>query len=965
MKVPVNPSSISPASARKSAKSPVTFEVDTRSLPQTDSVSLKGSFHPESGAFDPHWNKGKSLPMRDDGQGGDKKAGDGIYTRQVELSGNPGQDFWWGAVDQDGRYLVTAEEDPRLQLAEEGDQVERLSPLQGHRYGLQEVDGKATVTAWSPSAQRMDLELYDPDGQKVGVLPMERPETQGASGRQDWQVRLDGSKAKLEGYSYLLQETDAEGKKTQYIDPFARKLVGQQRGLERIFVDPIGGFETGWYDDSGKGGPNYADNLQMGRFTVDGQHGADKMYLVFKDSDGRPLSKEALRERLGPTGLTTYDKAEPKDRRDWDVLNSWQLQKSPSLEPYLVSDEIGADGRIPLRRIEEKTGDGGWVGVVHNFPSIEGLHYEFQAEAAGKLLADTNGDGSLAKDELKRTPYNELDNVVSSRPGSARRALISGQDYQPRFADTQRLEIDPAKQIIYEAHVGSLLTSPDNVLPATFEDLEKRLDYVVDLGATALELMPTSEFGGKKDWGYTTDHYFAGAEAYGFSMPVEKARSEGLVAADSDHKPGEEVYINGTDALKWFVDHAHKKGLNVYGDVVYNHTSGKTDGDNPLNSIGGEQSDFFRWGNGHFNETPWGRKPDFADPFVKQYFTDHAATQLTEYGFDGLRFDFTQVLHNTGDDHQKIAGMETLRQVQRGLELVKPGVFTVAEDFSRDPLVASPLSESRWDNGVQRKGMGFDAVWNDHYRDGIYEAVKSNPNGADILMESMQSHRGVPSWGQGLAYAHSHDEVGNSGKWLGRLASGTKDEAGVLSTEARAKSRSGAALTLLGPGIPMLWQGEEFLANNDFKHGLTSTWGQDTTWLEGTEAEKNTDTSKARQGHLQVHKDLIGLRKSSDAFYPTAPVNRVMTHNQDQVVAFERVGASGDAFVVVTQMSDVNRGGYPVPLPPGRWKEVFNSDAQAYGGENFGNGGTEFDSRSGTSTGLNLPAGGTIVLKKL
>ncbi len=965
MKVPVNSSTTPSVSPRKPGTFPVTFEVDTRSLPHTDSVSLKGSFDPESGKFDPEWNKGKTLPMRDDGQGGDKKAGDGIFTRQLELQGDAGQDFRWGAVNQDGRYLVTTEDDPHFRLAEDEEQVERLSPLQGHRYGLQEVNGRATVTAWSPSAQRMDLELYDPDGQKVAVLPMDRPETQGASGRQDWQVSLDGSKAKMEGFSYLLQETDVEGKQTQYIDPFARKLVGQQRGLERIFVDPIGGFETGWYDDSGKGGPNYADNLQMGRFTVDGRQGADKMYLVFKDADGHPLSKDALLERLGPSGLTSYDKAEPKDRRDWDVLNAWQLQKSPSLEPYLVSDEIGGDGRVPLRRIEEKTGDGGWVGVVHNFPAIEGLRYEFQAEANGKLLADSNGDGTLSKNELKRTPYNEVDNVVSSRPGSARRALISGQDYQARFSETQRLEVDPSKQIIYEAHVGSLLTSPDNVLPATFEDLQKRLDYVIDLGATALELMPTSEFGGKKDWGYTTDHYFAGADAYGFSMPVEKARAEGLLSPDSDHRPGEEVYINGTDALKWFVDHAHKKGLNVYGDVVYNHTSGKTDGDNPLNSIGGGQSDFFRWGDGNFNETPWGRKPDFADPFVKQYFTDHAATQLTEYGFDGLRFDFTQVLHNTGDAHQRTAGMEALRQVNRGLELAKPGVFTVAEDFSRDPLVASPLSESRWDNGVLRKGMGFDAVWNDHYRDGIYEAVKSSPNGADILMESMQSHRGVPSWGQGLAYSHSHDEVGNSGKWLGRLAAGGKDDSAVLSTEARAKARSGAALTLLGPGIPMLWQGEEFLANNDFKHGLTSTWGQDTTWLEGSEAEKNTDTSKARQGHLQVHKDLIGLRKSSDAFYPTAAVNRVMTHNQDQIVAFERVGSAGDAFVVVTQMSDVNRGDYPVPLPPGRWKEVFNSDAQAYGGRNFGNGGTEFDSHAGTSTGLNLPAGGTIVLKKL
>jgi 1,4-alpha-glucan branching enzyme len=943
------------------AKSKVTFEVDTRSLPLADSVSLKGSFDPKTGLYDAEWNKGKSLPMRDDGKGGDKVAGDGIFTSQVELAGEQGTEFQWGAVDQNGRYLVTTEENPKVKIGQKSEQTERLAPLQMHHYGLQEAEGKATVRAWSPSAQAMSLELYGPDGQKVSELAMQRPDSGLATEANDWHVDLGKSKAEMEGHSYLLKEVDADGNETRYIDPFARKLVGQQRGLERVFVDPVGGFETGWYDDSGKGGPNYADNLQMGRFSVDGQHGAEQMFLVLKDSEGKPLSKAALEERLGAVGLTTYENASAKDKRDWDVLTSWQLHKSPSLEPYLVSDEIGADGRIPLRRIAEATGDGGWMGVVHNFDALKGLQYEFQAEAGGQLVADANGDGKLSKAELAKTPYNDPENTISPRPGSARRALISAQAYQPRFADAPRIESDPSKQIIYEAHVGSLLTSPGNPLPATFEDLEKRLDYVLELGATALELMPTTEFGGKKDWGYTNDHYFAGADAYGFTMPVEQARAEGLVAADSDHKPGEEVRVDGTEAIKWFIDKAHQRGLNVYGDVVYNHTSGKADGDNPLSSIGGQNSDFFRWGDGNFNETPWGRKPDYADPFVKQFFTDNAAQQIAEFGYDGLRFDFTQVLHNTGDNHQKNAGMETLRQINRGLELVKPGIFTVAEDFSRDPLVASPLDWSRHSDGMLRKGMGFDAVWNDHYRDGMYEAVKNLPGASDKLISAMQAHAGVPGTGQMLTYSHSHDEVGNSGKWIGRLAAGTKSDEGVMSDIARSKARSTAALTLLGPGIPMLWQGEEYLANNDFKHGLTSTWGSDTTWLDGSAAEKSTDVSKARQGHFKVHQDLIKLRRSSDAFEAAAPVLRVFTHNDDQVTAFERRGASGDSFIVITQMSGNDKTGYQVPLPAGQWQEVFNTDASQYGGDNFGNAGAKV---SGNAA-LNLPAGGTIVLKKV
>jgi maltooligosyltrehalose trehalohydrolase len=943
-------------------KTRVTFEVDTRSMPPTDQVQLKGSFNPETGLFDPKWNDGQGLQMRDDGKAGDAKAGDGIYTRQVDLSKANGNSFWWGAQDGNGRYLVTTEHDPKVTLGDEKELKTRLSPLSLNHYGLQETDGKASVTAWSPSADTMKLVLFNPEGEQVEERALRK--LKNGVTDHDWSVDLGAGKAELEGYSYLLKEVDSQGKEATYIDPFARKLVGQQRGLERIFVDPIGGFETGWYDDSGKGGPNYADNLQMARFSVDGKHNADQMFVVLKDEQGQPLSKQDLQSRLGPTGLTTYENAEAKDKRDWDVLKSWKLTESPSLEPYLTSDEITEDGRIPLRRVEENTGDGGWMGVVHNFGALEGLKYEFQAVKDGKLVADRNGDGQLSPTELSKTSYNERENTISPRPGSARRALITDFDFQPKHFDAPRIESDPARQVIYEAHVGSLLTAPDNPIQATFEDLTQRLDYMIDMGATALELMPTSEFGGKKDWGYTTDHYFAGADGYGFSIPAAKAREEGLLPADSPHEPDEEVFVNGTDAVKWFVDKAHEKGMNVYGDVVYNHTSGKTDGDNPLNAIGGESSDFFRWADGNFNETPWGRKPDFADPFVKQFFTDHAASQLTEYGFDGLRFDFTQVLHNTGDDHQRNAGQEALRQIQRGLEIVRPGNFTVAEDFSGDPMVASDLGKSRWDGTFERKGMGFDAVWNDRFRDDLFHAVENKGGAADRLMDALLGHHGVPSWDNAVLYAHSHDEVGNSGEWLGRGAAGTKDDAGVLSALPRAKARTGAAMTILGPGIPMIWQGEEFLANNDFKHGLTTTWGQQTDWLEGTPEQKATPEAQARQGHFNLYKDLIALRRSSDAFLPGAPISRVMTHNDDKVLGFRRDSANGeDSFLVFTHLGNEHRTDYSVNMPEGQWKEVFNSESERYSGDNTGNGGKVVDGAQLQQ--MVLPAGGTVVFERV
>lgn len=957
-----SPFELPKVAAKDARKVGVTFEVDVRSLPDVDSVCLMGSFDPESGTLDPLWNGGKKLAMRDDGKLGDKLAGDRVFSARVKLEGKPEDQVQWGAVDGQGRYLVTKEENPGFALSGDDERVERLTPVQLHRYGLQEVDGKASLRAWSPSASSMAVELFDAQGKKISEIPMQHPaQADFENSKSDWIADFGKSKAELDGYSYLLKEVDAQGRETTYIDPFARHLLGQQRGLERIFVDPIGRFETGWYDDSSKGGPNYADNPQMARFSVDGGQGADQMYLVLKDNHGRKLSKDDIKGRLGALPFASYEEASAKDKRDYDVLTSWQLQNSPAIDPYLVSGAVEEDGRIPLLRLNEATGDGGWVGVLHNFGALEGLTYEFQAVKDGKLVADLNGDNKLSAQEIARTTYNDTENSISARPGSSRRARIQAHEYQPRYLEAKRIEDRPEKQVIYEAHVGSFLTPPDNALPATFEDLEKRLEYLVDLGVTALELMPTAEFGGKKDWGYTNDHYFAGADGYGFSMPIEQAREEGLIAADSAHSAGEEVRIDGTDALKWFIDKAHQRGLNVYGDVVYNHTSGKPDGDNPLHSIGGEKVDFFRWGDGNFKETPWGRKPDYADGFVKDFFADNASAHLQEMGYDGLRFDFTQVLHNTGDEWEKREGMNALRQINRQLELVKPGVFTVAEDFSRDPLVASPLDWDRRDGGLLKKGMGFDAVWNDNYRDAIYGLVQGDGGASDKLISAMRGHAGVPGPGQMLTYAHSHDEVGNSGKWIGRLAAGSKTDEGVFSQQARAKARSAAALAMLGPGIPMIWQGEEFLANNDFKHGLTSTWGADTSWLDGSPAEKSTPQSLARQGQVKVYKDLIGLRRSSDAFDPSAAVVPLYTHNDDRVVAFERKGASGEAFIVVVQMGDSDKAGYSIPLPEGRWQEVLNTDSSSYGGTNFGNAGSSF---SGSSS-LNLPAGGAIVLKKV
>jgi 1,4-alpha-glucan branching enzyme len=991
-----------------------TFQYDARGLQgKVSDLKLKGSFNAESGAYDPQWNGGKTLPLHDDGKNGDLKAGDGIFTAQVALKGSPNQQFEWGAVGRDAQgkeqWMVLQETPLQITLGD-AETVATYAPVSNHLFGVHPVEGGVRFQTWSPavgkeslSQYKLHVDLYNQQGELERSLPMSKDAKTG-----NWSLLVPGEWKDLEGKSYLYSARDDQGqplktqagKDVQYADPYARHLMGQQRGVEKIFVDPVLGFETGWYDDSGKGGPNYADNPTWARFTVDNHGDAEKVQLVLRDPQGRQLTRAELLERLGEPSFPSYDQASDKDKHDVNVLRSWSLADSPKINSYIWSTSVQEDGSIDMKRVDTNRTGSGWTVAVNNFPNLAGLKYEFKVYRHGQLVGDRNGDGQLQEGERVKTAFNEpYDNTLSSRPGSARRSLIAKSNYVPRYSDTPRAEPNYQKKVIFELHLGSFLAPKDNGLAPTAEDLVANLDYLKELGATDVYMMPTSEFGGKRDWGYTTDYFFAGADAYGFEMKRDQAVAEGLITPDQKTDQ-ESIWVGGTEAIQWLNDQIHKRGFDTMGDVVYNHTSGKTDGDNPLWSIDGDANSFFKWWDKEHAYTPWGAKPAYSTQAVRDFFSNNAVQQLTEMGFDNLRFDFTQVLHNTGSAAEQLAGMDTLRQINRTIQAVKPGTATVAEDFSRNWLVAADLEDSENQGGIVKKGMGFQGVWNDGVRESIYKGVEGSDAeyNMDRLMHSMQNHYGVSGWDRGVLYAHSHDEVGNSGKWVGRAAAHSKE---VMGSYPRAAARAGAALTLTGPGVPMLWQGEEFLANNDFKHGLTSTWGYDTNWLnfkvtpDRLEAfaqlaarpvgERDLSTLKAgerplfdrylqmddqqkseaevhsfRAGTFKAYQDLIKLRRSSDAFEATSPVTRVYTNNQDRVIAYGR-GQGDDQFVVVTNLAPNDRTGYPVNLPPGQWKEVLNTNAREYGGTGVGN----FGAIVSGNHGLNLPAGSSIVLEKV
>ncbi|MBQ7528729.1 alpha amylase C-terminal domain-containing protein [bacterium] len=1006
-------------------KKQITFQFDSRGCPEFQNVGLKGSFNTETGAFDPHWNGDKITSMHDDGKNGDEKAGDGIYTATVELKAGQKEQFSWGVVGdvkgKDGvtrtnQWLVMTDDNPTFNL--DDPDVQTYAPIQTHLFGVHK-DGENGVRfqTWSPELAKGDLsdyrlyvEVTNPQtGEVEELIPMNKNEQNGV-----WSVTQDGGWDKLKGKTYQYAALDSKGQvlktkwggEVRYSDPHARYLQGEQRGVERIFVDPVMGFETGWYDDSGKGGPNYADNPQWGRFTVDSHPNADSVRLVLRDENGNQLNKEQLLARLGEPKRIPYDQASPADKHDVDVLRSWKLDQTEPIDKYSWINGVNEDGSIDMTRVESPGAGVAWVTAVNNFQELTGMQYEFQVVEDGKLVGDLDGDGKLSDAERMATPFNDpYTNIIQARPGSARKSMIRESSFEFQYDNVPRRQTDSKNFVIYEAHVGSFMSSKDNAVPTTFEDMIANLDYFASLGVDTIELMPTNEFGGKRDWGYTPDFYYAGADTYGFEMDRQAAIDRKLIT--DDEQPGaEKVWISGTDALKLFVDESHKRGFNVMADVVYNHTSGRPDADNPLGRIDGDKDSFFNWYQRGESYTPWGAKPNFGNQSVKDFYSDNAVQQVQEFGFDGIRFDFTQVLHTTGNKEEQIEGMETLRQINRTLRLVKPDVYTVAEDFSYSWLVAADQDKSEWqgygNDSWEKKGMGFSAVWNDRFHDDLLE-MSQGIGSADRLMEAITGHVGVTDWSRAVTYAHSHDEVGNTGNWIHRGAAASKDDEAVKQPFPRAIARTASAITLTGPGVPMLFQGEEYLANNDFKHGLTSTWGTDMSWMQfpvtpdklddfakfaamdvsqreiersrmspedqklfdkycemNPEQKAEAEDLANQAGQFAVTRDLIALRRTSPAFSATGNTTRVYTHNDDRVLAWKRDDGGKDEFVVVSNFANTDRSGYRMELPPGQWKEVFNSNARCYGGTGTGNGGGVLSSNGG----IFLPAGSTIVLKK-
>lgn len=329
--------------------------------------------------------------------------------------------------------------------------------------------------------------------------------------------------------------------------------------------------------------------------------------------------------------------------------------------------------------------------------------------------------------------------------------------------------------VIYELHIGTF------TLEGTFDSAIERLDHLVELGITHIDLMPVNQFSGTRGWGYDGVDLYAPHHAYG-----------------------------GPAGLKRFVDACHLKRLAVLLDVVYNH-------------LGPEGNYLGRFGPYFSNRysTPWGEAVnlDGADSReVRRFFCDNALMWLRDYHFDGLRLDAVHAIFDSSAIHflEQLAAEVKELEARLGRQLI-----VIAESDLNDPRVVTPREAG---------GYGIDAQWSDDFHHALHSVLTGERSGyyqdfgslADLAKALRRAfvydgqfssfrHRNHGRRPQGLSgsrfvgYLQTHDQVGNRAKGERITALTNLDRVKI-----------GAALVMCSPFVPMLFQGEEFAASAPF-----------------------------------------------------------------------------------------------------------------------------------------------------
>jgi maltooligosyltrehalose trehalohydrolase len=470
--------------------------------------------------------------------------------------------------------------------------------------------------------------------------------------------------------------------------------------------------------------------------------------------------------------------------------------------------------------------------------------------------------------------------------------------------------------IIYELHVGTFTPA------GTFESIIPYLDYLADLGVTAVELMPVAQFPGSRNWGYDGVFPFAAQDSYG-----------------------------GPQGLKKLVNGCHRRGLAVILDVVYNH----------LGPEGNYLADFGPYFTDRY-KSPWGPALNFDGPYsdaVREYFIQNALHWLGDFHIDALRLDAVHAIL----DRSPITFFEDLSAaVGREASRIGRQMFLIAESADND----ARLLRAR-----ERGGYAFDGQWNDDFhhalrtlltgeRSGYYrdygdftQLVKAYREGFVYSGEYSpfrkrrhgSSSRDIPAR-KFVVFSQNHDQVGN--RMVGdRLTQAVSFE----------KLKLAAALVVLSPFIPLLFMGEEygetapfpyFVSHSDpelieaVRHGRRMEFAsfqwqgdvpdpQDEATFSSAKLDHGLRSEGVHKALLEFYRELIALRKNLSALaHSDKDSMEVRDFSDAKILTVER-WCGADRALMLANLGD-SENSVELGLTMARWRKVLDSAAPAWRG---------------------------------
>ncbi len=570
----------------------------------------------------------------------------------------------------------------------------------------------------------------------------------------------------------------------------------------------------------------------------------------------------------------------------------WCVWAPRCTELFLVTWDQSSPSEIRM----QPTGEGYFV---HEAPGVpEGLRYAYRLP-----------DGRALPDPASRWQPEGVHNPS---------AIVFVEHFPWSDGGWPGVSLDDL--VIYELHVGTFTSA------GTFDGVIDRLGELADLGVTAIEIMPISQFPGGRNWGYDGVHPYAAQNTYG-----------------------------GPRGFQRLVDAAHRHGLALVLDVVYNH----------FGPEGNYLADFGPYFTDRYH-TPWGAAVNFdgrdCEP-VRRLVIDNALMWVRDFHVDALRLDAIQAIYDLGAMHVL---QELQDEVQREAARQGRRVLVIGETDQNDPRLVTP---------VERGGYGLDGLWSDDFhhavhawltgqRDGYFQPF----GGAEQIVEAYnrvfvrdgrwdpyrRRRHGGPAGDlprcKFVICMQNHDQVGNRVHG-DRLSTFLPPEA----------QRLAAGLLLLSPCVPLLFMGEEYGEQRPFpffcsfgdarlrkavRQGRRREFEHLAFQWKGTPPNPNSEaTFQAAQlswrwdegtpqaGMRRLYRDLLSARRTWPALAAESPTHAFLAScpgSADGACVFE-LQRGRDAELVVW----ANLTGKPVDLPATcpAGKSLWLSTAdQRYGG---------------------------------